>query len=202
MFLIDSKEKNVKRMASNSADKNLIESCLDRFPGAWNQFVDDYIQLIFHAIHQVGFRMRYQLTSDDLEDITSEVFVEILKNDFAFFRSYQGESKLSTYLCTLVHRKAVHEINKRIRYQGANRSLGITEFDTPGIINDITSENVDENGIRDAISRLEIPHGRLIRMFYLEGLSYREISENLGVAINSIGPMLARAKLKLRALLA
>jgi hypothetical protein len=53
-------------MASNSADKNLVEGCLDRFPGAWNQLVDENIQLIFHGIYQVGFRLGCQVTSEDV----------------------------------------------------------------------------------------------------------------------------------------
>lgn len=185
-------------MASNSADKNLVEGCLDRFPGAWNQLVDENIQLIFHGIYQVGFRMGFQVTSEDLEDITSEVFVEILKDDFIFLRAYRGESKLSTYLCTLVHRKAVQEINKRVRYLKDNKSFEVTDNPSQGRDSGV----IENNMLREAISRLAMPERAMIGMFYFEGRSYKDISESLGLAINSIGPMLGRARLKLKGLLA
>jgi RNA polymerase sigma-70 factor, ECF subfamily len=185
-------------MASNSADKNLVEGCLDRFPGAWNQLVDENIQLIFHGIYQVGFRLGCQVTSEDVEDITSEVFVEILKDDFAFLRGYRGESKLSTYLCTLVHRKAVQEFNKRVRYLNGNNGI----VDSDSYSQGSTSDVVENNILREAIARLAMPERAMIGMFYFEGRSYKEISETLGLAINSIGPMLGRARLKLKGLLA
>ncbi|MBJ7305173.1 MAG: sigma-70 family RNA polymerase sigma factor [Gemmataceae bacterium] len=185
-------------MASNSADKNLVEGCLDRFPGAWNQLVDENIQLIFHGIYQVGFRMGYRVTSEDVEDITSEVFLEILKDDFVFLRGYRGESKLSTYLCTLVHRKAAQEISKRVRYLNGNQGGSVS--DHPSRVP--TSGVVETNILREAISRLAMPERAMIGMFYLEGRSYKEISVSLGIAMNSIGPMLGRARLKLKGLLA
>ena len=185
-------------MASNSADKNLVEGCLDRFPGAWNQLVDENIQLIFHGIYQVGFRLGCQVTSEDVEDITSEVFVEILKDDFAFLRGYRGESKLSTYLCTLVQRKAVQEFNKRVRYLNNNNGVGGSDSYSQGSSSDVVENNI----LREAISRLAMPERAMIGMFYFEGRTYKEISESLGLAINSIGPMLGRARLKLKGLLA
>ncbi len=175
-----------------------MEGCLDRFPGAWNQLVDENIQLIFHGIYQVGFRMGYHVTSEDVEDITSEVFLEILKDDFAFLRAYRGESKLSTYLSTLVHRKAVQEINKRVSYLNGNKGAVVPNTSSHGKVSSVIQNNI----LREAISKLAMPERAMIGMFYLEGLSYKEISESLGLAMNSIGPMLARARLKLKVLLA
>lgn len=142
--------------------------------------------------------MGCQVTSEDVEDITSEVFVEILKDDFAFLRGYRGESKLSTYLCTLVHRKAVQEFNKRVRYLNNNNGVGGSDSYSQGSTSDVVENNI----LREAISRLAMPERAMIGMFYFEGRSYKEISEILGLALNSIGPMLGRARLKLKGLLA
>lgn len=38
----------------------------------------------------------------------------------------------------------------------------------------------------------------VVRLFHLEGRTYHEIATNLGVAENSIGPILTRAREKLR----
>jgi RNA polymerase sigma-70 factor (ECF subfamily) len=38
----------------------------------------------------------------------------------------------------------------------------------------------------------------VIRQYHLEGRTYREIGENLGIPENSIGPTLSRAREKLR----
>ena len=39
---------------------------------------------------------------------------------------------------------------------------------------------------------------RVVRLYYLEGRSYEEISTELNVPVNSIGPVLSRARKKLR----
>jgi RNA polymerase sigma-70 factor (ECF subfamily) len=38
----------------------------------------------------------------------------------------------------------------------------------------------------------------IVRLYHLEGCTYREISAKLGIPENSIGPTLARAREKLR----
>ena len=39
---------------------------------------------------------------------------------------------------------------------------------------------------------------QVVRMFHLEGKSYQEISRSTGVPTNSVGPLLSRARTKLR----
>ena len=39
----------------------------------------------------------------------------------------------------------------------------------------------------------------IVRQFHLQGKSYREISESLGIPENTIGPTLSRARERLRA---
>ena len=39
---------------------------------------------------------------------------------------------------------------------------------------------------------------QVVRMHYLEGRTYEEISTELGIPVNSIGPLLSRAKQALR----
>jgi len=98
----------------------------------------------------------------------------------------------------LVHRKAVQEFNKRVRYLNGNNGV----VDSDSYSQGSTSDVVENTILREAISRLAMPERAMIGMFYFEGQSYKEISESLGLAINSIGPMLGRARLKLKGLLA
>ncbi|NBS90588.1 sigma-70 family RNA polymerase sigma factor, partial [bacterium] len=97
-----------------------------------------------------------------------------------------------------VHRKAAQEISKRVRHLNGNQ--GGLVSDQPSRVT--TSGVVETNILREAISRLAMPERAMIGMFYLEGRSYKEISVSLGIALNSIGPMLGRARLKLKGLLA
>jgi RNA polymerase sigma-70 factor (ECF subfamily) len=55
---------------------------------------------------------------------------------------------------------------------------------------------------REEIARLleELPPGdaEIVRLYHLEGKSYREISQATGVPENTIGPLLSRARMKMR----
>jgi RNA polymerase sigma-70 factor (ECF subfamily) len=42
------------------------------------------------------------------------------------------------------------------------------------------------------------PEAEVVRLYHLEGKSYREISSAIGIPENSIGPTLSRARAKLR----
>jgi RNA polymerase sigma-70 factor (ECF subfamily) len=52
-----------------------------------------------------------------------------------------------------------------------------------------------------AVNRLTIEHRQVLLMIGLEGLSYREIADELGVPIGTVMSRLARARERLRALL-
>jgi len=49
------------------------------------------------------------------------------------------------------------------------------------------------------LRRLPAKEREVVRMFYLEGRSYEEISTALHLPVNSIGPVLSRARKKLQA---
>src|SRR5215813_13856702 len=58
-------------------DRQLIDRCLRKEPGAWNDFVDRYMGLIYHVIHHVAHARSIVLSPADIEDIAAEIFLEI-----------------------------------------------------------------------------------------------------------------------------
>src|SRR6202042_1711828 len=47
-------------------DRNLIDRCLRKEPGAWNDFVDRYMGLIYHVIHHAAHARSRVLSSEDI----------------------------------------------------------------------------------------------------------------------------------------
>ena len=56
----------------------------------------------------------------------------------------------------------------------------------------------DQEELERLLTRLKGAEAEVVRMYHLEGKSYREISDHVGMPENSIGPTLSRARLKLR----
>jgi RNA polymerase sigma-70 factor (ECF subfamily) len=57
-------------------------------------------------------------------------------------------------------------------------------------------ENLEE--VQRLLETLPSRERKVVRLYYLEGLSYEEISTDLDIPVNSIGPILSRARKKLR----
>jgi RNA polymerase sigma-70 factor, ECF subfamily len=56
----------------------------------------------------------------------------------------------------------------------------------------------DSDEVTQLMLRLDPQEARVVRMYHLEGLSYQQISREVGISENSIGPVLTRARSKMR----
>ncbi len=56
----------------------------------------------------------------------------------------------------------------------------------------------DREQVEKMIDGLEEKEAQVVRLFHLDGKSYREISLELGIPVNTIGSALSRARAKMR----
>ena len=180
-------------MALTEIDRRLLKQCLARAPGAWEDFVDRFIGLIVHVIKHTAHVRSVPLSTDDVDDLCSEVFVAILHDDFALLRRFRGESSLSTYLTVVSRRIVVKEITRRRKAE----AMGHVMAHQAALGNDARPdyerlERSDE--VRRLLDQLPEDEAKIVRLFYLEGYSYKRIAGELGIPENSIGPILSRAR--------
>lgn len=186
-------------MALSEIDRNLLERCLQRKPRAWEDFVDRFMGLVVHVVNHSAHARSIRLTPEDRDDLTAEVFLNLVKNDFAILRHFRGESSLATYLTVVARRIAV----KALVQQKVSASLGDSAVqvaaqnaaDGHGQPGDRIS---DREEVERLLEDLHDHEARVVRMYHLEGKSYQEISVSVGVPENSIGPILSRARTKMR----
>ena len=184
-------------MALSETDRNLLQACLQRKPRAWENFVDRFLGIVIHAISRTAQSGSLRLGAQDREDLTSEVFLALVSDDLAALRRFRGQSSLATYLTVIARRVIVHELLKRKMVSNAVDATapgGLASRRIPGAEERIS--NREE--VARLLRRLHGPEVDVIRMFYLEGKSYREISSSVGMPENSIGPTLSRARAKMR----
>ncbi len=186
-------------MVLSEIDRNLLERCLQGKSRAWEDFVDRFLGLVIHVVSHTAQARSIRLTPDDRDDLCAEVFLNLLKDDFAILRHFRGQSSLATYL-TVVTRRIVVKKMMQMRAmaplkEGAGRQAArdVAASGPPPEKRISDREEVDRllEGLADGESRI-------VRMYHLEGKSYREISQALGVPENSIGPVLTRARSKMR----
>ena len=179
-------------MALSELDRQLLNNCLHHEPESWERFVDRFLGLVVHVINHTAQSRSIQLASHDAEDLASEVFVTVLADDYALLRRFRGESSLATYLTVVARRVVVRELLKRKSVMSLHEGHDEAAHDTPA------DELLNRDEVEQLLGHLEEDEARIVRMHYLEGKTYDEISSTTGMPSNSIGPTLSRAKAKMR----
>ncbi|MEZ6056212.1 MAG: sigma-70 family RNA polymerase sigma factor [Planctomycetaceae bacterium] len=168
-------------------------------PGAWESFVDRFIGMFIHVINHTARSRSVPLGREDVDDLCSEVFVTLLDRDFAVLRGFRGESSLATYLTVVARRVVVHAIVRKRRSEAMGHvDAHQASLDSTGGRSPELDRIEDADEVQAILGELDYPERDVFRLFHLEGRSYRQISAELGVPENSIGPMLSRSREKLR----
>ena len=187
-------------MSLTALDRDLLTSCLAKKPGSWNDFVDRFLSLFYHVIHSTAHLRSARLTPEDVEDIAAEVLLQIVANDYKVLRAFQGTASLATYLTVVARRTTVHELNRRQAVRDEIRTGGAKSVADDHADDSVAAqrsvESLDE--VERLLRKLSGKDREVVRLFYLEGQSYEEISTELDIPVNTIGAMLSRARKKLR----
>lgn len=181
-------------MPLTSVDRTLLQRCLQHHKGAWNDFVDRYLGLIYHVIHFTAHQRSVPLQPEDVEDLAAEVLLQIVANNYQVLNQFRGQSSFAAYLTVIARRICVQELSRRASHSEAQARSRIGEIverpKTGGL------ETLEE--VQRMLRRLPSREREVVRLFYLEGRSYEEISTALSMPVNTIGPVLTRARKKLQ----
>jgi RNA polymerase sigma-70 factor (ECF subfamily) len=195
-------------VALSPKDRNLLQRCLARRSGAWEEFVNRFLGLVVHVVNHTAASRSWELSPDDREDLAAEVFLTLVSNDFAVLRRFRGDSSLATYLTVVARRVIVRELLRRKPALPTHRDNAFAGAGPNGnghadeMADPASAADEERLSNRDEIERLlgglNGQEAEVIRLYHLEGKSYREISSEVGIPENSIGPTLSRARAKMR----
>jgi RNA polymerase sigma-70 factor, ECF subfamily len=185
-------------VALTPRDRDLLKRCLHHEPGSWNDFVDRFLGLVYHVVRHTADLRSVTLTPEDTEDIAAQVLLQIVDNDYAALRQFRGNSSLATYLTVIARRTCVHELARRAQHKdhvttGNNHALAAEAHDASpnrGL------DNLDE--VTQLLKKLPEKDRSVVKLYFLEGRSYEEIAKELTIPMNSIGPILSRARRKMQ----
>ncbi len=179
-------------MALTPLDRDLLKRCLHHEAGAWNDFVDRYLGLVYHVIHHTAHLRSVPLQPEDVEDLAAEILLQIVARDYQVLREFRGKSSLATYLTVVARRICIHELSRRAAAREVQTEAEPEESHQPGMGLEMLEE------VAKLLKKLPARERQVVRLHYLEGRTYEEIATELNMPINSIGPILSRARKKLR----
>lgn len=187
-------------MTLTAVDRELLDRCLARKPRSWEDFVDRFLGLVQHVVEQTCQTRSLELPREDREDVIADIFVALIQDDYAVLRRFRGESSLATYLTVVARRVAVKELLKRRSQRHGSLASDDASMGEASERSARRAEKRKEEReqVQRLLQTLDGIEADLVRMRYLDGMSYGEIEAASGVPANSIGPTLSRAKAKMR----
>ena len=185
-------------MAITELDRQLLKRCLEHDPGAWNDFVDRFLGLICHVVTSTAYCRSVPLTFEDIEDVCAEILLQVVADDYAVLRRFRGSASRATYMAVIARRMCVRELVRRNFAAELGHTAAHLAVASKPDYSDSPIERIDNaEEIEKMLDGLSSKEAQIVRMYHLEGKSYRDISETLDIPENSLGPTLHRARQKL-----
>lgn len=179
-------------------DTELLEGIKEGDPEAGRIFVDRYQVQVYNVCY--GFLYNVH----DAEDLTQEVFIEVIRNASKF----RGESKLSTWLYRIATNRSLNFIRdnrKRKFWTELDSYLGISArgdatsgVSEPNISVDYLEQEEMKNAIYAAIAALPNNQRTAFTLNRLEDLPYAEIADVMEISLAAVESLIHRARLSLR----
>ena len=134
-----------------------------------------------HTIYTVCFM--FSKDSDEVNDL----FQEVLINLWQGFASFEGKSKIDTWIWRVSFNTCISQERKKKRTSAIPLTMGIDLF------NDKDDDTKQVKMLYDRIHRLK-PFDRAIVLLWLEGMPYDEIAAIVGITTKNVSVRLYRIK--------
>ena len=183
---------------TTNEDQKLIAGLLSGDASAWRTLVTRYQRLVFARVVRTLAQFGQANDHAAAEDITADIFALLIADECAQLRSFEGRSKLSTWLDVITRRVTLRSISRtRSRQQNLVPDANLdTIAGTAG--DDSATLGLEAEAVQAGMSQLVEADREVLQMFYFERQSYAQIADRMGLSINTIGPKLKRAQQRLR----
>jgi RNA polymerase sigma-70 factor (ECF subfamily) len=148
-----------------------------------------------HVVDHTARTRGLELDAALRDDLVAEIFLALLSNDRAALRRFRHDSSLATYLTVIGRRVVVRRMLQRTMATGGENGQWSSQQQEE---TDPIERIDDQDEILHLMEQLDATEASVVRQYHLEGLSYQQISERNGISENSVGPMLSRARKKMR----
>jgi RNA polymerase sigma-70 factor (ECF subfamily) len=172
-------------------DRQLIKRIADRDQSALRALLGR------HQLRVYRFVLRIVRREAVAEEVTNEVFLEAWRNA----ARYEARSSVGTWLLSIAHNRAVSAIRRRREEAIDEEAAGAIADD--GDDPEVAAQKLDKAAqMRRCISALSAEHRTIIDLVYYHEKSINEVSEILGIPLNTVKTRMFYARKKLSELLA
>jgi RNA polymerase sigma-70 factor (ECF subfamily) len=152
---------------------------------------DAFVLLYERYFPSVYARARFKIPEADVEDVTQEVFIAVLKS----LNSYKRESKFSTWIWTITNRKIADYYRSR-----QTRPVEQSEYEESVIHNFSSSQTANDEDQRDdlaiiqhALGKLPKNYQEILLMRFVDNLPFNEIARQNGQSLEATKSLFRRS---------
>ena len=156
---------------------------------------DAFFTLYERYVQRVMNRVRSKVPRQDVEDVTQDIFVAVVRS----LDRYEQRAQFNTWLYTIVNRQIADFYRRRQRKDAPDT----VELDADGGDSALAwpadeALQEDQAHMRQALDRLPAHYQDIILMRFADGLSFAEIAERRGQSLDAVKSLFRRALQSLR----
>ncbi len=158
---------------------------------------DRYFEQVLNEHHAMISRVvsTYEMKKALQEELYQEISVALWRA----LPKFDQQSSLKTYILSIAHKRAVSHVAKHVK-EPTSVDIADYEFGGESCPSETLKSNQQMDRLMGALMQLPIVDRQLVTLA-LEGVSYKEISDILGISVSNVGVKLNRAKQKLNNML-
>lgn len=175
------------------SDEQIIEGCLSGKRKAYNMLYRKY------ASAMLGICMRYCKNRDDAEDVLQEGFIKV----FTKMENYRHEGSFEGWIKRIMINSAIDHYQARLRHvfhEDVDELDGRTVISEESVHGPDSPQTADisKEKLMEMIQSLPDGYRMVFNLYAIEGLSHKEIAENLNISENTSKTQLMKARRNLR----
>ena len=170
----------------------LPESIIDRLQHGEKHLFGQLIELYQDRVY--GLALQLMKNEDDANEVAQKAFIKIYQK----VKQFKGNSKFSVWMYRIIYNEAMTELKSKKKWvfdQEKNQ-----ETAQPRVFDTLHQEE-QRNQIQWALEQLKSSERLALSLFYLEELSYYEITEITQWSLANVKIQLHRSKKKMKQLL-
>ena len=185
-------------MQDTRSDAEIVQAVLDGDVNAFEALVLRYQKKVYNTV------LRLAGDCAEAEDLSQEVFLKIFKG----LSSFRGESSFSTYIYRVAANTAIDALRRREaptvslsteNEEGEEFELALPDAGPLSV--EILESRERRQAIRAAIDALPEHHRAVIVLREMDGMSYQDIAQAMGLTEGTVKSRINRARGRLRQLL-
>jgi RNA polymerase sigma factor (sigma-70 family) len=172
-------------------DLGFIRRCVNGDKKSWDEFIERYSRLVYNYIHSIlALKGTIQFNPDIVNDISQEIFLSLIKDNFKKLRSFKARNGCS--LASWLRLITIHSTIDYLRRLKPTVSLdqeNEEDFSLEDIIADDSASAkemlTDEeklNSLKDCIGKLDLDEQYFLELHMNRNLALEDIKDMLGIS--------------------